>query len=66
MSLTAVGINMASSAMNIYKQYVSIWGTNSFPCVNTVQNRASCYCMVVGKYTPNGVVVQGDMATSHS
>lgn len=41
--------------------YVSaIWGTQQFPCINAVQNRAMRFCMGVGKYTPH-LAVAGDM-----
>jgi hypothetical protein len=38
----------------------AIWGTDSYSCVDAVQNRASRYFLNVGRYTPNAAVA-GDI-----
>ena len=42
-----------------------IWGTESFSCIQAVQNRAARYFLNVGKYTPvaavNGDTVNGTL-----
>ena len=32
----------------------AIWATESYYCINAVQNRAAKYFLNVGRYTPNG------------
>lgn len=34
----------------------AVWGTESFSCINAVQNRAARYFLNVGRYTPNAAV----------
>jgi len=41
----------------------SIWGTNRFSCIDSVQNRACRYFLGLGKYAPNPAL-QGDMGWS--
>ena len=38
----------------------AIWATQSYNCINAVQNRAARYFLNVGRYTPN-VAVTGDI-----
>ena len=38
----------------------AIWSTQSFKCINAVQNRAARYFLNVGRYTPNAAVT-GDI-----
>ena len=38
----------------------AIWSTQSFKCINSVQNRAARYFLNVGRYTPNAAVT-GDI-----
>ncbi len=39
---------------------MGLWGTQSYKCINTVQNRAARYFLNVGRYTPNAAV-NGDI-----
>ncbi len=38
----------------------AVWGTQSYKCINAVQNRAARYFLNVGRYTPNAAV-NGDI-----
>lgn len=50
----------SSLVQSVFDYGSSIWGTNSYSCVEAVQNRACRYFLGLGKYAPNPAI-NGDM-----